>query len=224
MVQVKDDLTGQRIEGTMLVVIKQVEDYITPSTGKHIARWLVQCDCGSKPFEINGINLKYGRTKSCGCLRREQLIARNKEIKVTHGLVGTRIYNIWRGMIRRCYFPGLKAYANYGGRGIKVCDEWKDSVATFYEWAINNGYQDNLTIDRINNDGNYEPSNCRWTTYKIQGNNTRSCRYIEYDGKKLTISQWAEETGIGRKTIERRLNVGWSVEDALTISPRKKKQ
>jgi len=120
-------------------------------------------------------------------------------------------------MIRRCHNTESDCYERYGGRGITVCREWIDSFEQFYKWAMENGYADDLTIDRINNDGNYEPSNCRWVTIKRQLNNKRDNRYIIAFGKKQTIAEWRDETGINHATLTRRFNSGWPPEMALTV-------
>lgn len=130
---------------------------------------------------------------------------------------GTRIYNIWNGMIGRCTHESYPSYKNYGAKGISVCEAWQ-SFETFYEWAMANGYADNLTLDRQNNSGNYEPSNCKWSTMKEQQNNRKDNRVISFDGKTKTISQWAEETGINTHTLFTRFKRGWDVKRALTTS------
>lgn len=136
-----------------------------------------------------------------------------------HGMRHTRLYDIWRGMKQRCYNPKTNRYKNYGGRGICVCDEWKNDFQSFYNWAISSGYSDDLTIDRINTDGNYEPGNCRWATVKQQANNRTSNNIVEFNGESHTLTQWSEITGIKMATIWARLQKGWSVSDALTVKP-----
>lgn len=133
----------------------------------------------------------------------------------THGLSGTRIDQIYRAMRRRCFNANCPEYRNYGARGITVCDEWKEPQA-FYDWAIANGYNDDLTIDRIDNNGNYEPSNCRWVDRFTQANNTRANHFMTFNGKTQTVAQWARELGINHKTLETRVSYGWSDEKALT--------
>ena len=138
-----------------------------------------------------------------------------------HGETGTRLFKIWTSMHERCERPKHKYYKDYGGRGIKVCDEWSDYIP-FAEWARANGYADDLSIDRINTNGNYEPSNCRWVTEKEQHNNKRSNHIVEYKGEKYTLTQLAEKAGIGKTTLRERLKMGWSVEDAVEKPIRKR--
>lgn len=134
-----------------------------------------------------------------------------------HGLAHTRINNIYKSMKSRCYNKNNNRYSSYGARGIEICPEWLgcDGFINFNNWSINNGYNDSLTIDRINTDGNYEPSNCRWTTYKIQENNKTNNRIIECKGVCHTLGEWSEITGLKLSTIWARLNAGWSDEDAI---------
>lgn len=134
-----------------------------------------------------------------------------------HGMYKTRLYGVWGHMIQRCTNEHDPKYKDYGKRGISVCKEWRNDFLNFYNWAMDNGYADNLTIDRIDVNGNYEPDNCRWATPKVQANNTRRNLKYEYNGEKLTLSQWSEKTGIPYKTLHRRLKNGWSVEKTLTV-------
>ena len=134
---------------------------------------------------------------------------------IKHGMSKTRLYNIWCRMIARVSDTKNNRYNRYGGRGIKVCDEWKDP-SVFISWALDNGYDDTLSIDRIDNDGNYEPSNCRWTTPKEQARNTVSIKPITFNGETRSIPEWAEKVGILKYTLHKRLRSGWSVERALT--------
>jgi hypothetical protein len=129
---------------------------------------------------------------------------------------GTPLYRAWGNMRNRCYNEKHRFYSHYGARGIKVCDEWNGSFKSFYEWAIDNGYQKGLSIDRIDNDGNYEPSNCRWATTQEQNINKRTNVYVEIDGVTKTLSEWATEVGIRQETIYRRYYVGWRGEDLIS--------
>ena len=132
----------------------------------------------------------------------------------------TRLYVIWCHMIERCENVNSTRYADYGGRGIRVCDEWKD-FAVFRDWAVENGYSSELSIDRLNNDGDYEPSNCKWSTRKEQGNNKRNNRLLTYKGRTQTMTQWADEIGMNPDTFKYRIYLGWSVERAIEEPIRK---
>lgn len=135
--------------------------------------------------------------------------------KSTHGKCGTRLYNIFQGMKKRCYNKHRKDFYEYGGRGITICKEWLDDFMTFYDWAINNGYDDTLTIDRVDNNKAYSPDNCRWVDIKTQSNNTRKNVYLTYDGETMTLAEWSRKLNINRNTLKARHRKGWSDKDCL---------
>jgi len=139
------------------------------------------------------------------------------ERNYVHGGAGTRLYRIWLGMKRRTADPRRNNYHRYGGRGITVCEEWKDSFAVFRDWALANGYRDDLSIDRIDNDGNYEPGNCRWNSAKAQSNNTRRNVFLTVGGETHTVAEWTRKLGLQVNIITKRLGLGWSVERALGL-------
>jgi hypothetical protein len=172
-------------------------------------KYLCQCDCG-KIKAVESYCLRSGNSKSCGCLSSEITSNRN----LTHGLSNHRLYHVWSRMHFRCTNPNDIGYKNYGGRGISVCKEWKEFLP-FYEWAMANGYEKNLSIDRINNDGNYEPSNCRWATRKIQNNNTRKSVHITFNGQTKSLTEWAKELNITSPALANRLKKQ-SLKTALT--------
>lgn len=132
-----------------------------------------------------------------------------------HGMSYTKIYGVWHAMNERCQNHKHKCFKNYGGKGITVCAEWQEFVP-FYEWAMSNGYHEGLTIDRIDSNGNYEPSNCRWVDRFVQNSNTSRNRYLTYDGKTQTLSQWAREIGIARHALHARIK-RHGVEKALSV-------
>lgn len=181
---------------------------------KHGSRvYRCKCDCGNI-INARKDMLKNGNTRSCGCLQREK--ARDiAKAKSTHGKSKTRLYNIYYHIINRCYRKNEPNYENWGGRGIKVCNEWKDDFMTFHNWAIDNGYREGLSIDRIDNDKGYSPDNCRWTTNKQQSNNRRSNIFLEYEGKTQTIMQWSEELGNKYGTMIARYHAGWPAKEIL---------
>lgn len=177
------------------------------------AVWICRCECGNVT-KVTSPNLQNGSTISCGCYSKEIL----KKSRLKHGLYNTRLYNIYICMKERCYNQKATSYCNYGGRGISVCEEWLSDFMNFYNWAMLNGYSDDLTIDRIDSDGNYEPDNCRWATRKTQNNNTRKNRKIFYKDKLRTVSEISEMMGIKRSTLVSKLNKGITIEAILKES------
>ncbi len=133
-----------------------------------------------------------------------------------HGLKNTRLFRIWSNMKNRCNNSKCDKFYRYGARGITVCDEWQNDFQTFYDWAMSHGYSDELTLDRIDNDGNYCPENCRWATLKMQANNTSHCRFITIDGNTKTMKEWCEITGVNYNTARDRIRHGWNPVKAVT--------
>lgn len=166
-------------------------------------RYLCVCDCGNKKI-VSGTNLRYGASKSCGCYNHDIIT------KFGNAVYKERLHSVWAAMKSRCGCINDKYFHNYGGRGIKVCDEWKEDYRAFRSWAYANGYKPGLWIDRIDNDGNYEPSNCRWATTKEQARNKRTTVFVEYEGNKMCLSDAAKQSGIGIATLTVRLKHGWS--------------
>ena len=191
-----NDLTGKTFG--KLFVLKRVKNDISNNR-----QWLCKCGCGVEKI-IGGRHLTSGRQVSCGCYRKEN------KTNLKHGMCNTRIYKIWNDMKYRC-----NHHPDYVERNIKVCNKWSNSFQYFYDWAINNGYSDDLTIDRINNDGNYEPFNCRWANAKVQANNRRTTRRIYYNGKTLSIKGHCEKYNLNRNTVSTRLSRGWNIEEAF---------
>lgn len=173
------DLTGQKFgKLTVRKFLRIGED--------RSAIWLCDCECGNTT-EVPTKKLNSGNTKSCGCLR--------EELHKTHGLSNTKLFNVWSGMKQRCYTPTSSNYKNYGGRSIKMCDEWLNNFKTFYDWAIENGYEEGLSLDRIDVDGNYEPNNCRWSDDYVQVHNRRLDKLYTYNGKTMSVRDWCKEIG-----------------------------
>ena len=203
------DITGQKFN--RLTAIEPV--YKNKNRAWH---WKFKCDCGNEKV-CNAIEVRRGKIKSCGCLPLEH--NKNGEYTRKHGMSDTRIYSIYCGIKRRCYSIANQDYQHYGGRGITMCDEWlgKDGFVRFYEWAKQNGYKEDLTIDRMDVNKGYSPDNCRWTTRLGQGVNKRNNRYITFNGETHIFSEWCRIKGFSKSLLGHRLNDGWTIEEALTI-------
>lgn len=175
-------------------------------------KWLCQCDCGNTAIST-GYKLKSGHTKSCGCIRTEKFKSRVTK----HGISAShpKIYHAYMDMMARCYNPDLKNFHRYGGRGIMVCEEWKTNLESFLNWSLQNGFEENLSLDRIQNDGNYEPNNCRWIPQLKQAQNRSTTVFIEHNGIKESMAATGRRYGITPQAIKFRLAKGWSVKDAL---------
>ena len=206
------DLTGMKF-GRLQVISK------VSAKGERHTKYLCRCECGSEKT-IDGGHLTYGDIKSCGCYRVEVPQIRFRK----HSKKDQRLYNVWCDMKARCNNPNIKEYQFYGGRGIRVCDEWVKDFSAFASWSKKSGYKPDAprgecTIDRIDTNGNYSPDNCRWITQQEQGRNTRACRYISYGGETLTLSEWSRRLGMRDGAVSRRLRRGWTEIDAVTIPP-----
>ena len=181
------------------------------------SKWRVKCtcECGVER-DVLLYSLASGNTKSCGCYNRDLTIERN----YVHGerprdLDRPRLYDCWLGIHKRCENKNTKGYEDYGGRGIRVCTEWSEYI-NFKDWALNNGYTDSLTIDRVDVNGDYSPSNCRWVTKVEQARNKRNCHYITINGVTKTLSEWSRIYNISRGTILTRIKRGMSDVEAVT--------
>lgn len=208
---IKHDLTGKTFG--RLTVLK--EDAIRSKQG--YVKWICRCSCPDKSIvSVTSYNLVSGKTKSCGCLQKELIINRNKS-REKHPSADreTRLYRIWKGVHARTTYESQSAYKNYGGRGIGVCDEWKNDFGAFRDWALANGYSDNLTIDRVDTNGDYTPNNCRWATRKEQNNNQRSNILLTFNGETHNAAQWADIIGVPRDRIYGRIRSGYPVERVL---------
>lgn len=191
MKRVLHDLTGQRF-GSLLVI------GVDETSGRK-TKFICQCDCGNIK-SIRSDALIEGMTRSCGCLKKKQDKI-NLTANHSHKMSGTRIYRIWQGMKDRCYNLNDPRYHRYGGRGIEVCPEWKNDFAAFYKWAMENGYADCCTIDRMDNDKGYYPENCRWATIEQQCNNRSSCIYITIGNATKTLKQWCDVFGLNYRLV-----------------------
>lgn len=201
------DLTGQTING--LKVIRRADK----KDGKN-AYWEFTCPLCGETGTTSTYNIKNGKVQSCGCLVRKNGSKFFKKYNTTHGESRTRLYTCWHNMIDRTTNTKNKAYKQYGARGITVCEEWKDYLK-FKEWAIKNGYSEELTLERIDNNRGYGPDNCKWADWDTQNNNKQQSRKISYNGEIKTIDQWAKQFNINRSTLTHRLNKGWTLKKAI---------
>ncbi|HZK38338.1 MAG TPA: hypothetical protein VFC98_05545 [Clostridia bacterium] len=197
------DITGIRF-GKLIVLERSQSN---SKSGN--AMWVCRCDCGNITVVI-GSKLRTGHTKSCGCLRTNN---------IAQGHSKERIYRIWKGMHQRCYNQKDDKYRWYGAKGILICPEWHKFIP-FRKWALNNGYEKGLTIDRKNPNGNYEPANCRWQTQKQQMNNVSSNKNLLHKGKNYTQSEFAEKFNLKYHTVVNRLRLGWALERIINTPER----
>ncbi|MGL4453134.1 MAG: hypothetical protein ACRCTZ_18385 [Sarcina sp.] len=209
----KEDLVGREF-GRLIVVELNIEE----SLKKRNIYWTCSCCCGNiKIAKQTALMSKNKKTmvNSCGCLKKEVLIERNKDSKYKDKK-SQRLLSIWTAMKDRCYSEKNKKYEYYGGRGISICQEWLDDYSKFEKWSFDNGYGEKLTIDRINFNGSYEPKNCRWVDMKVQNNNKNNNKYIEYNGETKTLSEWCDELGLPYGRTKARINtLNMSPEEAF---------
>ena len=183
----------------------------------HNRQWLCKCDCGTEK-NVSQSLLTKGLSTSCGCYRKEYL----SKLNTTHNGSNTRLYAIWNKIKDRCYKQKSKDYKNYGARGIIVCNEWLNSFESFRDWALQNNYKENLTIERKNVNGSYEPDNCTWITIQEQQQNKRP-PISKFINKRLSksIKELAKENNLSHTLVYKRLATGWSLEKALNTPKRK---
>ena len=210
------DLTGCKFG--RLTVISKLPSVKASPTSKAQSMWLCKCDCG-REVPVRTSSLTTGHAKSCGCYKREAASKQGKSCATHHGS-HTRLWNIYRGMLSRCYNPHSDMYHTYGALGITVCDEWKGHFDVFREWALKNGYDENAefgkcTIDRIDVTKGYSPDNCRWTDVKTQQRNRRDTIYLTYKGVTKPLIEWSEEKNIPYGRMKYRLKQGWEAEEVL---------
>lgn len=176
--------------------------------------WLCRCDCGNGKV-VKAYNLTSGHTKSCGCLTKDIQREKMNNLRRTHGLSNTRLYEIYCLMKARCYNQNNEMYRYYGKKGVKICDEWLKDFMNFYNWSLSHGYSDELTIDRIDVNGNYEPINCRWVTMVVQANNKTNNRKYMLNGEWYTAPELSRMFGVNCKKLRYRLENGWDVKIAI---------
>lgn len=202
------DISGKRFG--RILVLKYVGN----------SRWLCRCDCSNEKI-IRRDALIQGRTKSCGCFQKEIAAKQVRQRSLKHGDFGTKLYGIWAGMKRRCYNSRTKYYKDYGGRGITVCDEWKNDYSKFKEWALANGYREGLSIERVDVNKGYSPDNCKFITINEQNSNKRISIRLQYQGKEYSIKELSKLTGIKERTIRNRYERGLPIEEILNPKIRK---
>lgn len=201
--KLKNDLSGRQF-GFLRVLHRSLD---RGGGCKPVVKFTCQCVCGNQ-LDVKSDALLSGHTASCGCK------------KIKHGFSRKeRLYQTWKNMRQRCNNPNRPDYKRYGGRGITICEEWND-YTTFRDWAMSNGYDDTLSIDRIDVNGNYEPSNCRWVDNFVQANNVRDNRQIHYQGNTYTMADFARKIGLSDASLQHRLDRGWSI-DKIVSTPQR---
>ena len=207
---IKSDLVGMKF-GRLTVLRKH------DKTNSGHLRWLCECECGNKTI-VYGICLKRGTTKSCGCYKRDRVIETHKTVRAEN----ETLYNVWIGMKQRCNNQNNSHYYRYGARGIRLCDEWNNNYESFYEWAVNNGYEYGKQIDRKDNDKGYYPENCRFVTQTENANNKSTTIRCSINGEERPLKELCKEYNINYYTVYSRIfRLKWDIEKALTTPPRK---
>ena len=209
--KIRDDLTGRRFGRLTVSGVAGRSDGIL---------WACECECGGKHQAKTG-HLKAGAVQSCGCLvvdvAKENVKAANKK-NTTHGMSHSRLDEIFKNMLARCYKPQNKRWDRYGGRGIKVCDQWRENRSAFFCWALANGYEASRSIDRIDVNGDYTPKNCRWATTRQQANNTSRSVHLTWHNETATVTEWAAKLGVRASALQHRVDRGWP-EDRIFTQP-----
>lgn len=198
------DYTGQKFGRLTAIELDHTQR-------KH-SYWKFKCECGSD-LVLRVDTVVSGNTKSCGCYNREA----HRVQKLTHGFSKQKVYHVFYAMKSRCYDPSNVAFEYYGGRGIKICDEWLRSPSSFCEWAYANGYSNGLTIDRIDVNGDYSPDNCRWVSRKTQNENTRRNTWLTYNGETMILRDWCQRFNVNMATACSRIKRGLSFEQVFNI-------
>lgn len=193
--------------------VLELAEPLKDKNGYNVNRWKCKCDCGAIKNVI-GTTLRNGRSTSCGCDGGKRADTARK-LFTTHNESKSRLYKIWSYMRKRCYNQNASNYMNYGGRGITVCNEWNGSYEAFRDWAVKNGYNDSLSIDRIDVNGNYEPNNCRWVTSAAQANNRRNTVYYTYKNETKSVADWAKQYGLNYKSLLKRINSGKGLSELI---------
>ncbi len=199
------DITGTRVGNWTVLRLAEIRE--------HKAYWLCRCDCGKEAEVVSSV-LRKGQSKSCGCMTKRRI----SDAVRTHGGTGTPEHRVWKSIITRCCNPKARCFPRYGGRGIRICERWRSSFAHF---LADVGARPSVKhqIEREDNDGDYEPGNCRWATDAEQRRNKRTNRFVEHDGLRLTITDWSKRTGIDKTTLRNRILRGWPASRALTEAP-----
>lgn len=204
---------GQRIGKLTVIGFHHNRIYINPKTGRKriFPYYSCKCDCGNKSIVARDFLIRKKPISSCGCISKDFL----HNLNYSHGKSKTRLFRIWAHIKDRCNNKKNQSYKNYGARGITICDEWKNDFMSFYKWSLSNGYKKELTIERIDVNGGYNPDNCTWIKKEEQNKNTRRSVFLTYKGKTLCVAEWARKINKSKETLYSRIKKGWSIEKIL---------